>query len=118
MKCSPLKGAALKHAGGSPGVRMMIGRFLEEVGHELGSQTEQESGEQRGGKAFWVKEMALAETRWWHGMIGVRASPWLDGGLGRGVSGKGGHCRLWAQGLKVKGALWRAVRDKGRRIEC
>lgn len=65
---------------GAQGGRMMIGRFLEEVGHELASQTEQGSGEQRGGKAFWVKEMALAETRWRHGMIGVgHPLGWMEG---------------------------------------
>ena len=86
------------------GAGVMIGDFPEEVGQELASQQEQESDAQRGGKAFWVKEMALAETRWRPSRIGVRATPWLDGGLGQGVSGKGGHRRLWAQGLKVKGA--------------
>lgn len=101
--CNPLKTAALKPCWGPTGARVVIRVFLKEVGQELASQSEQESDKQRGGKAFWVKEMALAETRWWHSMRGVKASPWLDRGLGPAVGGKGGHRRLWAQRLKVRG---------------
>ena len=38
------------------------------------------------------------------------------GGLDREVSGKDGHCRLWAQGLKGKRACWRQVRDGGEEL--
>lgn len=79
----------------------MRGESLEEEGYELALQSEQESDEQRGGKAVQVKGMAGAEIRW-RQSICVRESTWLDGGLRQE-----GWWERWALQVVGTGRKWR-----------